>query len=198
MKPPSCSRLPRRSDGIDHGPAQFCEALAGERGNAQRAGRFRLRRQIAFVPGDDAFALLPRFFDQLPIWSIERSREIHHYHCQIGVGHGLITALDAKLLDDILPRADSRCVHELDRNPFDHRRLRYQVARGAGNLGDDGAILLQQPVEQTALADIRTADNRQCESLMHQFPVGEACDQRAHARPAPDRSAAKSLPAPPR
>ena len=41
---------------------------------------------------------------------------------------------------------------------------RHQVARGAGDLGDDGAVLLEQAVEQAALADIGTADDGQREA----------------------------------
>ena len=81
-----------------------------------------------------------------------------------------------------LSHADAGRVHELDRNAVDGRHFRNQVARGAGDLGDDGAILLQQPVEQAALADVRPPDDGQRDAGMHQLAVGEARDQRAERR----------------
>ena len=45
------------------------------------------------------------------------------------------------------------------------RGLGDQVARGARDLGDDGAVLLQQAVEQAALADVGAADDGERESL---------------------------------
>ena len=55
--------------------------------------------------------------------------------------------------------------YELHRNAADGRGLGDQVARGAGDVGDDGAVLFQQAIEQAALADVRPADDRQREAL---------------------------------
>ena len=51
------------------------------------------------------------------------------------------------------------------------------VARGAGNVGDDGAVLFQQAVEQAALADVGPADDGQRQAVAHQPAVSEARGQ---------------------
>ena len=65
-------------------------------------------------------------------------------------------------------------IDELHRDAVERRGLRNQVARGAGDIGDDGAILFQQAVEQAALAHIGSADDRQRETFVHQVAVCEA------------------------
>ena len=136
-----------------------------------------------FVRGHQSLAACPRARSISASSSGVRSlRRVHHHQRQIRVRHGLIAALDAQRLDHILPQPDARRVQKLHRNPAERRRLRHHVARGSRDLGHDGAVLLQQPVEQAALADVRPADDGERESFVHQLAVGEAGGQRRDRR----------------
>ena len=70
--------------------------------------------------------------------------------------------------------ANARRVVQLHRDAADGRGLAHQVARGAGDVGDDGAVLFQQAIEQAALADVGPADDGQREPLPHQAAIAEA------------------------
>src|ERR1019366_227605 len=94
-------QAPTRSDGIDDGAPQFSEPLAGERGNAQCTGHLLSRRQVALVSSDKALPLLLRLFDQLHVLGSKWRGQIHYYHGQVGIGHGLMGALDAESLCDV-------------------------------------------------------------------------------------------------
>ena len=65
------------------------------------------------------------------------------------------------------------------RDAIDRRGLGYQIARGARNVGDDGAVLFEQPVEETALADVGAPDDRQREAFVDQLAEGKTRDERA-------------------
>jgi len=54
--------------------------------------------------------------------------------------------------------------------------------RGARDLGNDGAVLLQQSIEEAALAHVGPSDDRQHQPLLHQATVAEARDQLIDAR----------------
>ncbi len=72
---------------------------------------------------------------------------------------------------------DSRGIDELHGNPVEGCGFGNKIARCPGNIGDNRTVLIEEPVEQTALSDIRTAHDRERESVVHQFPVSEARDQ---------------------
>ena len=151
MKPESCSREP--SGAICF--AQTLDTFAGERGDGDEIHSRRSHaRQVGFISHQNPAPLLLRAFDQREIVGMHGRGQIQHYQRHVGVGHGLITALDPQGLHQILAGANAGRVHEFDRDSLDGRYFRYQIARGAGNVGDNRAILLQQPVEQAALADV--------------------------------------------
>jgi hypothetical protein len=96
--------------------------LTGERGNAQRAGR--VAPALASRTCCPATMLLPLLLERFSI-------NCRSGHCRMGADRSttttvrsasamaLVTALDAKLLDDVLSRANTRRVHKLDRDSLD-------------------------------------------------------------------------------
>ena len=82
-------------------------------------------------------------------------------------------ALDADALDGILSLAQARGVDDVQRNAFDLYRLAQGIARGAGDLGDDGAVFAGELVQQAGLADV---------GLTHQHHVQATAQQCALAR----------------
>ena len=126
-----------------------------------------------FVPATRCLPLLLRCSDQLRVRGIEWRGQIHHHQRQIGVGHGLIAALDAQLLFSTTSwpcanarRVDETCTGMPSIAAVSETRSRVVPAI----VGDDGAVLFEQPVEQTALADVRAADNGQRESVCTSLP----------------------------
>src|ERR1017187_5790913 len=67
----------------------------------------------------------------------------------------------------------------LHRDAADGGGLAHQIARGAGRFRHDGAVLLQQAVEQAALADIGASHDGQRQPLPHQAAILEAISQLA-------------------
>ena len=59
----------------------------------------------------------------------------------------------------------------LYRNSFDRSRFGNQIACRAGDVRHDRPVLLQQPVEQAALANIRPPRDGQREPLIYQLPA---------------------------
>ena len=97
--------------------------------------------------------------------AVRRLRGVHHHQRQVGIGHRLVAALDAQRFHQLRAFADAGGIEELHRNAADGGRFGDQVAGGAGDVGDDGAVLLQQAVEEAALADVRTADDGEREAV---------------------------------
>ncbi len=114
-------------------------------------------RQVRFISHQNPAPLALCALHQSEIVRVNGRGQIQHYQRHVGIGHGLITALDTQRLHQVLTGADAGRVHEFDRDSLDGRHLRHQIARGAGDVGHNRPILLQQPVEQAALADVRAA-----------------------------------------
>src|SRR5262249_484422 len=90
----------------------------------------------------------------------------NHEH-KVGVREGLVRLLDTDRLHLIGVAANPRRVDEPNGNTSNRNHFRNQVACSARNGSDDGTLTLHETVEQTRLADVRTADDRQHQSLMH-------------------------------
>ena len=107
MKPDSCSRAASgemrcRSSSIPS-PVSADTATNSSGGSATR-GRSDL------LPTKMYLALPPGALDQRVIVRLDRFGEIQHHQRQVGVRHGLVTALDAQDLDQIVvPRGCRPC-----------------------------------------------------------------------------------------
>ncbi len=98
-------------------------------------------------------------------------RRIHHHQRQIRIRHSVEAALNPQRLHQSFAFANSGCIHQPHRNSLDRRHFRNHVARGAGYVRHNRPILLQQTVEQTALADIGTSEDREFETFTQHLPV---------------------------
>ena len=98
--------------------------------------------------------------EQLAVVVGERPRSIEHHDRQIGDANRGLRARDAFLLHDIRRVANAGRIDQRQRQPADVGPLGQQVARRARDRRDDGAVGVQQRVEQARLADVRRADDR--------------------------------------
>ncbi len=103
--------------------------------------------------------------------------EIDDDQRQVGVRHRSVAALDAKILHQVLSLPDTRRVYELDRNAIKGSGLGNQIASGSRNIGNDCAILFEEPVEEAALAHVWASYDCHVESVVHELPVSEAGNQ---------------------
>ena len=104
---------------------------------------------------------------------IRRLRGIEHYQHQIRIGQGFHGFLYADAFGFVEGAADSGGVHQLHRNSAERNGFGHEIARGAGRGGDDGALALDQAIEQARLADVGAADDGEGQALVDNFPVGE-------------------------
>ena len=80
---------------------------------------------------------------------------------------------DADAFGFVQRAADAGGVHELDRNAADGDGFADQIAGGAGRGGDDGALALDQAVEQARFADVGAADDGERQAFVDDLAVGE-------------------------
>src|SRR5687767_345946 len=115
--------------------------------------------------------------DKREIVRRERLRSVYYDDRQVGVGHGLIAALNTESLHQVLTCADPSGVDEPHGNPFHGGGLGNQVARCAGDIGHDGAVLFEEAVKKAALADVRASGYGEREAVVYQLAPGERSDQ---------------------
>ena len=104
-----------------------------------------------------------------------------------------LRARNAFLFDDIRRLANARRIDQRQRETADVGLLGQQIARRAGNRGDDRAIRVEQRVEQARLADIRRADDRHRRALANKPAARGLRQQRIDARDDARRSRARFL-----
>ena len=109
--------------------------------------------------------------------SLGRMRGVEHDQHDVGVGEGLHRFANADAFGFVEGVANAGGVHQPHRNSTDGDGFADQVARGAGSGRDDGALVLDQAIEQARLADVGTADDGQRQAFVDDFAVGEAGQQ---------------------
>src|SRR6185437_14943485 len=110
-------------------------------------------QKIALVQGDEGRAAFDRGEQRLLLF-IQRLGSVEHDEDESGVGEGLAAAGDAQLLGYIVRFAQSGGVDEFEWNAVEGDALAYGVARGAWGGRDDGALALNQAIEERAFAGI--------------------------------------------
>ena len=73
-------------------------------------------------------------------------------------------------------------VHQFQRNAIERDPLGDRVARGAGSCGHNGAVALDEPVEERALADVGPAHNGQRQPVVNDAAAREGCFKRGQRR----------------
>ena len=92
-----------------------------------------------------------------------------------GVGKGLTGALDAELLDFFEGVAEAGGVDEFEGDAVEGDALGDEVAGGARDGGDDGAVALDEAVEEGAFAGVGAADDGKGESVVDDAAASERC-----------------------
>ncbi len=131
---------------------------------------------------DDDQAARARGIDVGAILIAQRARSIDHDEHEIRRLRRGARALNAFALDDLLGLADARGVDQRDRDSADVAALREQVARRAGNLGDDGAIGADECVEEARLSNVGAADDRDLTAFANHAALARAGEQCADLR----------------
>ena len=108
------------------------------------------------------------------IFAGHRLRSIENYQHQIGIRQSFDGFPNADRFRFVERLTNARRIDELNRNATDGHGFAHQVPRSARSCRNDGTFALDQPIEQTRLADIRPADDGKRQSLMNDFSVGEA------------------------
>src|SRR6266576_6231948 len=139
-----------------------------------RCGDFR-----AFVP----YVTLVLHYDSRPIFYLCQQfvifspillGSIQNNQHQVRIGQHLHRFADSDRLRLIERMTNAGRIYESDRNATDRNRLGNQIPRGPRSRRHNGPFALHQPVEQRRLPHVRPADNRQRQSLMHDFSVRKA------------------------
>ena len=94
----------------------------------------------------------------------------NHQH-QVGLGQGFVRFLNANAFGFVRGRANSGGINQTYGNAGNGNGFAHQVARGSGRGGDDGALPLDQAVEETRFAYVRPAYDGQGQALMNNFAV---------------------------
>ena len=92
---------------------------------------------------------------------------------QVGFGQGFAGFGDAQRFGlGVAGRAEAGSVDERDGDAFEGEAFCDQVARRAGGCGDDGAVALDEAVEERRFSRIGPADEREGEAVAHDASVG--------------------------
>ncbi len=142
-------------------------------------------QQIGFVDGDEGRPALD-CGQQTVLFVVEGLRGVEHDEHQRGVGERFAAARDAELLDFFEIRTGSFAqtggVDQLERNAVERDALGDEVARGAGSCGDDGAVALDEAIEERALAGVGPADDGERKAVVHDAAAGEGGFERGERR----------------
>ena len=103
----------------------------------------------------------------------ERLGSIEHDQDEVGIGESFHGFADADALRLIERAANPGGVDQLDRNAADGDGFADQIASGAGRRGYDGALTLDQAVEQAGFADVWAADDGERQTFVDDLSVGE-------------------------
>ena len=146
-------------DGDDRGVVEELEAVAHLLDDLVI---LLLGSEVPFVQDDEAGeAVLVDQAGDLLVEVDEGVARVEDEQGDVGFVEHLLRAHQGELLDaeDLAPLADPRRVDEGDRLPLVLDAFVDRVDRRSRRVADDGALLLQQGVEQGALADVDPADD---------------------------------------
>ena len=104
--------------------------------------------------------------DQLLVFARNRLRSIRHRKHQVSIRQRFHRLPDPNALGFVEGLPNAGRVYEIHRNSIKRDRLSHQVASGPRSCGHDRTLALHQPIEQTRLPHIRSADNCQTQALL--------------------------------
>ena len=117
---------------------------------------------------------------------VQRLGGVEHDEHQRGVGESFAAARNAKLLGFVeratVAFTQTGGVDKFEGDAFDGDALGDEVARGAGGCGDDGAVALDEAVEERALAGVGAADDGEGQAVVHDAAAGKGGFERSERR----------------
>src|SRR5664279_3245838 len=157
--------------------AEFGDAFARGRGSADDgelpAIGGGMAAEIDFVLDEDRTAF-GGDGDELLVQLVDGSVGIDDDQHEVGVGHGFARFLDANAFSFIQRLANAGGIDEMHGNAAERDGLGDEVASGSGNRGDDGAIALDESIEEAGFPDVGTSDDGEGQALMYDLAKGEA------------------------
>ena len=152
------------------------------------------RAAIRLVAQDQA-RIAFRLAQQFLILGRQGLRSIQHQQHQIGRAHDLPRALHADGLHCFSLLTNARGIAQVDAQSSYQNAAAHHIARGAGDIGHDGALLAKQGVEQRAFAHIGPAAQRGLKACIQQArrALIAGGQQRIPQRPRPGNHAACGL-----
>ena len=167
-------------------PAQAVYAVAVAGRNADRAfGQGAVRCRIRFIYQHQQFLVgTEREFRGNGRTCCKACR-VGHVNHDLRPFDARHRALDAHLFQPVVRCADTRRVEEPEDDPVDVDPLLDDVARRAGDVGNQDALFVEQAVEQCALADVRSSRDRYGDPLLDGIPERERIAQGVDMRPDP-------------
>ena len=104
---------------------------------------------------------------------------IHHSQHQIGRLHSSAAAFHTDALHGVLRFPDARRVDQAQQRTAADHGLLYRVAGGAGNIGDDGAVVARQCIEQGAFSRVGTTHDGGADTGFQHLATAAGCKQAA-------------------
>src|SRR5580698_9931899 len=109
--------------------------------------------QVAFVfdydggaPGD--------LLEQFGIFTSAGFGGINYDQHQVGVGESFVGFADADAFGFVEGPADAGSIHEFHRNSTDGNGFAYEVPRGTGGCGNNGALPFDKTIKEAGFADV--------------------------------------------
>ena len=126
---------------------------------------------------------LPHALEQRLVIPTEWTRTIEHEHGEMRLMRRRARSRDAFGLHHVAGiAADTGGVHQRDRDPVDVDRLGQQIARRAGDFGDDRAAGAGERIEQRRLARVWAADDHDLRPFAHEPSGTRVAEQRVDRR----------------
>src|SRR5208337_1649732 len=132
--------------------------------------------QVALVEDCEARAVSGQA-DYVEVGGVERARPVEHREQQVGGARRAECALDADALDVVGRLADAGGIVEDQGVGTELNRVFDDVAGGAGDGGDDGAVGAEQKIHQGRFTGVRLTENGRVHSCTHHEAAREAVVQ---------------------
>ena len=139
-----CRSLEQGSEGFPHG----ADGLSG--------------RCVGLVEQEDQLLLVCHASSDVPgagEQGLLRLLEVEHGQHELGGGEFLVGPFDADTFDGVVALAQARRIDETEEHAVEVAGLFDGVARGACDVGNDGAVLAEQGIEEGAFSGVCASNN---------------------------------------
>jgi len=126
--------------------------------------------QIRFVHQNDALIHLTGGVQHHPVVVIQRGAAVQHHQSQLCPLQSVQAPAHAHLFHHIASLSQTGRVDQPQQYAAQHGLFLHRVPGGAGDVGDDGAVIAQNGVEQGAFSCVWTANDGTGNTLGQLFP----------------------------